>query len=109
MKNNLLLSDFYCTLCGSKGLPCYRMRGKEREKGHLKTLYCVQCNKDTNHIEIKPDQRYTFEDFQEEFEYGNFDADGKRIYSVNQLKELVNNGKIEKQKTLGDGRSTGIG
>ncbi len=102
-------SDFYCTCCGKKGLPVQRKKGQEREKGHLKKLYCIFCNKEINHVEIKPDGRYTLEDFQMEYEYGNFDEQQERKYTLNQLKELVINGKIKKEKTLGNGGDSGCG
>ena len=38
---NISLSDFYCTKCGTKGIPCFRTVGKEREPGHLKKLFCL--------------------------------------------------------------------
>ena len=104
-----LQSDFYCTQCGNKGLPVQRLKGQEREKGHLKILYCIYCNKETNHVEIRSDQKYTYKDFKTEFEYGNFNSSGERIKSYNQLKELIEYGKIEKQKTLGDVRDSGFG
>ena len=96
MKNNYEQSIFYCTRCGRQGIPVFRNKGKLREKGHLKTLFCIYCNDTVNHVEIKPDERYTSEDFRTEFEYHNFDAEGKRIYTYNQLKEMIANGKIKK-------------
>ena len=105
---NLLISDFYCTRCGSKNYPVWRIKGKEREIGHLKNLYCLNCGRETNQIEIKPDQRYTFEDFKLEFEAGNFDEEtGERKQSFNKVKELINNGELKRQKTLGNGRCSG--
>ena len=103
----ILQSDFYCTQCGNKGLPVWRKKGQEREIGHLKILYCIHCNKETNHIEIRADQKYTYEDFKIEFEYGNFTETGERINTYNQLKELVKYGKLKRQKTLGDVWNTG--
>ena len=32
-------SEFYCTKCGSRGIPIARRAGKQREAGHLKKLY----------------------------------------------------------------------
>ena len=102
-------SDFYCTCCGKKGLPVQRRKGQEREKGHLKRLFCIYCNKEVNHVEIKSDGRYTLEDFKIEYEYGNFDEQQERKYTLNQLKEIIENGKLERQKTLDNVRDSGFG
>ena len=99
-KNNLIMSEFYCCLCGAHGIPVWRKRGAEREAGHLKKLYCLKCGKETNHCEIKPFTKYELSDFQNEFEYGNFDEEGNRIKPYNVLKELIKNGTVEKVKTL---------
>ena len=94
-------NDFYCTQCGNRNFPIWRKRGTEREPGHLKKLFCLKCGTETNHVEVKEfAQNYTYSDFVNEFEYGNFDVNGKRVRTIGQLKELINNGKIEKQKTL---------
>ena len=102
-KNN----EFYCTQCGSRGLNVWRKRGAEREPGHLKKLFCFKCGKETNHVEIKEfAQKYSYNDFVNEFEYGNFNEEGNRIRTIGQLKELINNGKAEKIKTLDSLRNT---
>ena len=94
-------SNFYCVQCGQRGLDIWRKKGAEREAGHLKKLYCLHCKKETNHIEIKEfSQNYTYDDFITEFEYGNFSEEGNRKVSYSELKGLINNGKIEKVKTL---------
>ncbi len=77
------LSDFYCTECGNKGIPIIRSN-KAREPGHLKKLYCLYCNKDTNMIEIKQNGKYTLEDFLIEFNNGNF-LNGERILPYTQF------------------------
>ena len=91
---NFAFDDFYCTQCGEKGIPILRRLGAERNAGHLKKLFCLKCNKETNHAECKPFSKYTYEDFLVEFNYGNFDKEGNRIRTYGQLKELINNGKI---------------
>lgn len=75
---NISISDFYCTVCGNKGLPVVRTKGKEREPGHLKKLFCLHCQKECNMIEIKPRGKYTLDDFWKEYNYGNFDENGNR-------------------------------
>lgn len=71
------LSDFYCTQCGNKGIPILRTK-KEREPGHLKKLFCLYCQKETNMVEIKQNGKYTLEDFLKEYQNGNFDSEGLR-------------------------------
>lgn len=108
-KHNIVMSEFYCTQCGTKGLPVWRRRGNEREAGHLKKLYCLKCGKETNHAECKEYTHYQFEDFKTEFEYGNFTEEGIRKQKYGELRSDINDGKIEKVKTLGDGGDPRIG
>lgn len=77
MKNET--HDFYCTQCGKKVLPIFRT-GRVREKGHLKKLWCFNCNKENNCVEIS--NSYTIEMFNYEFEHHNFTEEGNRIYKV---------------------------
>lgn len=105
---NVIMSEFYCTQCGKKGLPIWRKKGSEREGGHLKKIFCFNCQKETNHCECKPFTKYSYEDFKIEFEYKNFDETGKRIRPYNELRSLINNGQIEKSQTLVDVRDPGI-
>lgn len=100
MKNIIVDEEFYCTQCGSRGIPIPRRKGAEREAGHLKKIFCLKCQKETNHAECKPFSKYNYDDFKIEFEYGNFDNDGNRIRTYNQLKELIKNGEIIKTQTL---------
>ena len=76
--NDINVSDFYCTQCGSKGLPVVRTGRKTREPGHLKKLFCLQCGVQTNHVEVRPFGQYDYEDFQIEFIHGNFNKEGQR-------------------------------
>lgn len=77
--NAISVSDFYCTKCGRQGLPIIRSRGKAREPGHLKKLYCPYCKKQHNMVEVRPFGQYKYEDFLIEFTQGNFDEEGQRI------------------------------
>jgi len=70
-------SRFYCTQCGNEGIPLMRKAGQQRESGHLKKLFCIYCNKEVNHAEIRDSGGYTYEDFKKEFELGRF-VDGQR-------------------------------
>ena len=76
---NLIFSDFYCTKCGLKNFPIIRQAGKEREPGHLKKIFCIHCQKETNMAEIRPYGQYNLNDFWIEYEYHNFDENGNRI------------------------------
>ena len=71
-------SRFFCTKCGKEGIPVYRKKGQERKGGHLKKLYCINCNEGVNHAEIKENGNYTYEDFLEEFNTGRF-TEGNRV------------------------------
>ena len=75
------VSNFYCTFCGQKGMPVVRQKGKEREDGHLKKLYCVYCKQERNMVEVKEGGRHTYETFINEFGHGNFDKEGNRVLS----------------------------
>jgi len=87
------LSDFYCTYCGHKSFPILRRVGKEREPGHLKNLFCLYCNQERNMVEIKAGGKYTLEDFEIEFKYGNF-VDGNRVLPYRQFLAKVRNGEV---------------
>ncbi len=86
----LYTSEFYCTRCGKKGLPIMRRAGQDREAGHLKRLYCLFCDLETNHAEVRPFGAYNREDFEEEFQLGRF-VDGKKI----PIAELLSCSKTE--------------
>ena len=82
-KNKLsITSEFYCTECGNKGIPIARKAGQHKEPGHLKKLYCLHCQKETNHAEIRPYGSYNLEDFEEEFRLGRF-FEGSKIHVMN--------------------------
>jgi hypothetical protein len=91
---NFIMNDFYCTQCGEKGVNVWRKLGAEREAGHLKRLFCLRCQKETNHAECREGTKYAYIDFLVEFEYHNFDKDGNRKMTYGELKEAIKNGKI---------------
>ena len=92
-------SEFYCTQCGNRGIPVLRLKGSEREAGHLKNLFCLTCQKEQNHVECKPYTKYTHEDFLLEFNEGNFDKSGKRILTYGQLRDKLNKeGRLHKNE-----------
>lgn len=48
---NFKKSDFICLKCGTN-FPLPRVK-RQREKGHIKDVYCIKCKKNTQHIEIR--------------------------------------------------------
>ena len=48
-KQSVVLSEFYCTKCGNRGIPIMRRKGAEREAGHLKRIFFLKCQKEWNH------------------------------------------------------------
>lgn len=70
--NNYTISNFYCTRCGKKGIPISRPKSLQREFQHYKRLYCVYCQEEINHVEIREFDNYSYEDFKEDFEAGKF-------------------------------------
>jgi hypothetical protein len=78
-KQPFSISKFYCTQCGREGIPIPRKDGRNREPGHLKRLYCINCKKEHNFVEVKPFGKYSYEDFQKEFNEKNFTEEGERI------------------------------
>ena len=87
-------SVFYCVVCGRRGIPITRRRGAERDAGHLKKIFCLQCQKEHNHVECKYFSHYDYEDFLLEKEYNNFDENGNRKMKYGELRRLIHDGKI---------------
>jgi len=84
-------NEFYCVKCSRRGIPIARKKGAEREAGHLKKLYCLNCKMETNHAECRPWSGYTYEDFLLEFNNHNFDEDGNRILTLSEFRSKINN------------------
>lgn len=93
-KVSIVTNDFYCVKCGGKGIPLPRRKGAEREAGHLKRLYCLSCQKEWNHVECRVFSHYTYDDFQVEMQYNNFDDEGNRKMTYGELKGRIHNGTI---------------
>ncbi len=87
---NTTSSRFFCTKCGREGIPVHRKKGQEREDGHLKKLYCMYCQEEVNHVEIKEYGNYTVDDFKQEYELGRF-INGERI----EKKDLIECSNID--------------
>lgn len=90
-KSQMETSEMYCTECGQRNIPIPRKKNQMREPGHLKIMYCVHCNKETNMVEIKPyNKKYNLKLFKLEFNMGNF-KDGQRVISLSDFKQKINN------------------
>ena len=88
-------STFYCTKCGNRGLPVIRRSGAEREAGHLKKLYCLNCKEETNHVECKEFTHYNKADFEFERQYGNFDENQNRILDYGLFRDKMHNEGVD--------------
>lgn len=88
-------SNFYCVFCGNKGIPIARKSGASREGGHLKKLYCLKCNQETNHVECKEFTKYSYSDFIFEYENDNFDKNGLRILPYGEFRAKKHNEGVE--------------
>jgi hypothetical protein len=70
MGRNLETHDFYCIQCGKRGIPVVRNKGQQRDKHHLKKLFCLTCQMEINHVECKNYAEVI--EFKEKFEKGEF-------------------------------------
>lgn len=77
---------YMCTKCGQEGVPIIRRGGRQREAGHLKCLWCLNCREERNHVEVKIGTHYDMDDFWLEYNNGNFDKDGNRIMKYGEFK-----------------------
>lgn len=67
--------DFYCILCGRRGIPLARRTGHQYSKFHRKKLYCPYCKKEVNHIECRTPEE--IQEFKENFEKGVYEDEAK--------------------------------
>lgn len=108
MGSNLSASQFYCVKCGSQGIPIYRRKGRQREPGHLKKLYCLNCGCETNHAEIKLFLGdYDYETFLIEFKNGNFTEDGLRKEPYRQFRAKIRQERDKNESNVYDGGDSG--
>ena len=64
------ISEFYCINCGNRGIDLMRRQSKQHKAGHMKKLYCLNCQIFCNHYEC-----HNLEDvnkFKNKFEKGEF-------------------------------------
>lgn len=66
------ISEFYCTKCGKKGMPLARKRAKLRQGEHLKKLFCIYCQEEINHLEIRESDMFHKEELLERLKNGEF-------------------------------------
>lgn len=79
MGNKTESHDFYCLLCGNKGIPIARKRSNLKESLHRKKLYCVNCKTEVNHIECRTDREV--KEFKKNFAEG--------VYKEEALNSLI--------------------
>ncbi len=91
--------DFYCTQCGNKGLPVCRTNHNPGKPGHLKKLFCLQCDKETNHAECISGSNYSLDDFIYEFESGIFTEEGLRTTVIPEAYDVVDDTWCEQVKS----------
>jgi len=44
--------ELECSECGNRAF-IWRRRGKLKEKGHVKHLWCMRCQERTAHVEVR--------------------------------------------------------
>ena len=71
-----MVSEFWCINCGNKGIPILRGRGRMREQGHRKALYCITCKTVINHVETRNEDEAQL--FREEFAEGQYAEEALR-------------------------------
>ena len=64
------MHDFFCLMCGKKGLPVHRRQGHQQGKYHRKKLYCFYCKEEVNHMECR--NQAENDEFKDAFERGEF-------------------------------------
>ena len=84
---NYRTHDFYCLNCGKRNISMMRSRGRMREKGHRKVLYCPHCKENVNHYECFDEGDVW--DFKQRFEDGEFVEEAKESIKYLKLEELV--------------------
>lgn len=71
-------SDFYCLQCTNK-ITLPRKNSRQREKNHLKSIFCIHCKGYVNHYEVR-DCDYDFQ--------------------LQDLKDLINDGVFDDKKEM---------
>jgi len=74
-------SDFYCLNCGKRGIPLMRKKSHLHPEGHRKKLYCPNCKKEVNHVEVRSFSEK--EQFLQDFNNGKFKEEAQE--SINYI------------------------
>lgn len=78
------MHDFYCMNCGKKSMSIPRLRGRFREVGHKKVMYCPHCKETVNMVECRNDEEAY--NFKLDFEEGLFKEEAQN--SISYIKEF---------------------
>lgn len=71
--------EFYCLNCGNKGIPIQRRAGQLHGSGHRKSLYCIHCQLEVNHMECR--NSFEAEQFKENFIKGVYKDEAENSIS----------------------------
>jgi hypothetical protein len=69
-------SELWCISCGKRGIPIIREKGKQREAGHRKAMYCIYCKSTVNHIETRNEEEAR--KFREDFAAGMYREEAEK-------------------------------
>ena len=78
--------QFYCLNCGKKGIPIQRRVGHQHGAGHRKTLYCINCQLEVNHIECR--NSFEVQEFKENFLKGAYKDEAENSISYVRMSRL---------------------
>jgi ribosomal protein L33 len=79
-RKNLTQSKFFCTQCGKVQFIA-RKQSLQRERGHLKKLYCPFCNISCNHYEVREyDLDFDYDLLMEKIKNNEFPLEGEEYY-----------------------------
>ena len=80
-----VVNDFYCIVCGNKGIPIPRRKSRDHGPEHRKALYCCHCRMTLNHIEIRTEAEA--ERFRRDFEAGRYKKEAEETIAYAKRKE----------------------
>lgn len=67
--------EFRCLCCGKPTIPILRPASRQKEKFHRKKLYCPNCHKEYNAVEIR--NEFERQEFLNDFKQGKFIEEAK--------------------------------
>jgi len=67
--------EFRCLCCGKPTIPILRPTSRQKEKFHRKKLYCPNCRKECNAVEIR--NEFERKEFLNDFKQGKFIEEAK--------------------------------